>query len=169
MALNTKKSTCLKTLAISTKTKDRGFTVIELLVSIAVITLLAVLSFNAFTRFTKRQELNAAVTDIISVLEEARLLTLAAKKNIAYGVHFNTEDVTLFSGSSYVVSASDNVVTKLTSRVHIATTSFAGGGQDVFFDRLTGKTNNSGTLIVSFKSDTSASTTVTIHATGVVE
>jgi len=146
-----------------------GFTFIELLVSIAVIAVIVVLSISAFSRFNKRQELNTAVNEIQSVLEEARSLTLASKGNSIYGVHFDSDQVTRFSGNSYSAVDPDNVVTKLSSRITITTTSFAGGGSDVLFERLTGSTNNSGTIIVSFKSDTSASTTITLHATGVVE
>jgi len=149
----------------------RGFTVLEILISVSVIAMIVAISASAFARFNKRQELNIAVDEVISVLEEARSFTLASKGDIVYSAHFDLilNEITLFRGSSYSSLAPDNEVTKLSSRVMIATTSFAGGGQDVVFERLTGKTNNSGTIELSFISDSTASTTIIVHPTGVIE
>lgn len=147
---------------------QRGFTVVEIFIVVFILVIIVTLSSSAFLRFNKRQELNATVADVRSVLEEARALTLASKNNLTYGVHFESDEITRFSGSTYAPSSPDNKMTKIPSRI-IATTSLTGGGQDVLFEKLTGKTNNSGTVVLLFASDPSASTTITIYATGIVE
>ena len=86
---------------------------------------------------------------------------------MAYGVHFASTSVTLFSGGAYMVSDPSNKVVTLHSRALIATTTLAGGGSNVFFKRLTGETDEVGEVIIVLKSNEAASTTVTINKTGV--
>ena len=167
--MNIKKLIYSKSLAAHTQTSNRGFTFIEVLITVSIVAIIVALSANAFSRFNKRQELNNAMRDVLSVLEEARSLTLASKNNVMYGVHFEEGQVTLFGGSVYSPSSPDNKITILSSRIYIATTSFAGGGSDVLFERLTGSTNNSGTTTFAFRSDISASSTIFIHKTGLIE
>ena len=145
-----------------------GFTFVEVLVTIAVLTVVIIFSTSAFSRFTKQKELDNVVVEILAVLEEARILSLAAKDNTSYSVHFEDSEITLFSGDTYSVSDPDNKVTTLSARI-IATTTFSGGGRNVVFERLSGRTNNDGIINVFVANDSSASTTIIVHTTGIVE
>ena len=76
----------------------------------------------------------------------------------------------LFRGAIYDSLDANNEAVALDSALEIYPTppSLTGGGSDVIFDRLTGKTNQDGTVIIRVKSDTSKTRTITINATGVV-
>jgi len=150
------------------KIGNRGLTIVEILVAIAVMVIIAAFSFSAFSRFNKYQKVKNTASEIMSVLEKARSQTLAAKGNMRYGVHFETVSVTLFSGTVYTTSAPDNEITIFSSNV-VAATTLSGGGSDILFERLTGKTSNDGTILISFVSYSNASTTITVHKTGLVE
>ncbi len=147
----------------------KGFTFIEVLVIVAVTAVILSLSTGVFNKFNNNQALNNATRDTLSLLEEARSLTLASKNNDVYGVHFATNQVTRFRGNTYVTTSTDNYVIQLPSKISIENISLAGGGSDVIFKRLTGGTNYSGSVTLVVTNDAIASTTLTIHSTGLVE
>ena len=146
----------------------RGVTPFEILVVVAILAVIITFSTSAFSRFTKQKELDNTVVEILATLEEARILSLAAKDNLSYGVHFEDSEITLFSGGTYSVSDPNNKITTLSARI-IATTTLSGGGRDVAFERLSGRTDNDGTINVFVAADSSASTTIIIHTTGIAE
>ncbi len=140
---------------------------LELLVVVAILALLAGISAGAMRQFSNLRVLDAAKADVTVLLVEAREKTLSSQNRMAYGVHFASTSVTLFSGGAYMVSDPSNKVVTLHSRALIATTTLAGGGSNVFFKRLTGETDEVGEVIIVLKSNEAASTTVTINKTGV--
>lgn len=149
-------------------TKKEGFTIPEILVTVAILAVIIAVATSAFSIFIKKKELDNTVNEILSVLDEAQSFALAAKGNVAYGVHFENTDITLFSGGVYSVFDPSNEVTTFPARI-TATTTFTENSQNIIFERLTGKTNIVGTINVSVKSDSAASTTITINEAGVAE
>ena len=105
---------------------------------------------------------------IVETLRLARSQTLASKNATQYGVHFSPSGITLFSGSSYVASASTNVVFLLHPGDTISSIAISSGGEDIIFDRLTGATADAGTVTVS-SPDSSLSKSVTIYGTGLIQ
>lgn len=146
-----------------------GFSLIELLLVVAILGMITLISFASFPGFNSRQALDKDTYLVKATIEEARSLTLAGKNDNSYGVHFTDNSVTVFSGPTYSTSSSDNEVSLLNAKVRIATTTFAGGGSDIVFERLTGNTAQNGTVQLTLRSDTQSSTTVTIYKTGLVE
>jgi prepilin-type N-terminal cleavage/methylation domain-containing protein len=147
--------------------KQKGFTFIELLISLAVTALLLAIIIPSFSKFRNEQALKAGTEDILSTINDARTRTLASYNSSVYGVHFTSSSVTLFTGSSYSSGSSTNEVKDLSLAVAIST-SLAGGTSDVVFDRLTGATSNYGTLTIQAVNDTSRTRTITISKTGVI-
>ena len=146
-----------------------GFTVIEILISVFIIGLLAALSVAPFVSLNKSQALDKAALLAISVLDEARSLTLASKNSSRYGAHFEDSQIVLFTGSTYSAVATDNQINPINSIILISAISLAGGGSEVIFDRLTGATSQYGSVTFSLKSDASNSKTVNIYATGAAQ
>ena len=95
------------------------------------------------------------------MLKKASSQTLASIDSSQYGVHFGTNTVIMFKGTSYP-SDSDEIIT-LTSPASISNVSLSGGGSAVYFERLTGKPNKTGTVTISISG---ASKIITIGATG---
>ncbi len=142
---------------------------IEMLIVVAIISILAGITLETFFTANKTQALEKDTASIKAILERARSLTLSAYVDQPYGVHLQSDRVVLFRGSSYDASTSTNNVEMLNAAVAISAHTLAGGGDDVLFQRLTGKTDNSGTITVSLLSDSSKFFTITINSTGLVE
>jgi prepilin-type N-terminal cleavage/methylation domain-containing protein len=147
----------------------KGFTLIELLVVISIILILTLISLQGLQTFAYRTGYIGASRTVLGALEEARARTLASDGGISYGVHFETNSVTIFQSPTYVAGATTNDTRLLPARTSIDTVTLNGGGNDVIFARLTGKTTSSGTIRVIVTADASASRTITVYPTGFSE
>ena len=149
-----------------------GFTLIEILVAIAIFLILGAIFIGVFVSLNREQALFGGVTTVKAVLSEARSKTLSSEGSLQYGVHFDDTSgvLTLFEGGSYDSGAPTNMDFPLHSFVDITDVSLSGGGDDIIFKKLTGETDQDGevVLLVSDGSEFRYAT-VTIYATGVVE
>ena len=148
---------------------SRGFSVGELLVVVAVVTLIAALSATSFVNLNKTQVIDKTALLALSVLDEARSLTLASKNSLQYGVHFEDSKVVLFTGTAYSSGDSTNQVNLLNTAAKTLTISLAGGGSEVIFDRLTGATSQNGSVTFSLRSDSNTTKTITVYTTGTAQ
>jgi prepilin-type N-terminal cleavage/methylation domain-containing protein len=146
-----------------------GFTLIEVLVVIAIMLILTLISLQGLQTFAYRTGYIGAARTVLGALEEAQARTLASDNALAYGVHFETSSVTIFQGSTYVAGAATNDVRTLPNRTSIDNIALAGGVSSVVFARLTGTTPASGTVRVIVTADPTASRTITIYKTGFSE
>ena len=147
----------------------KGFTIIEALVVIVILTVISVIVIGSFTKFNNNQSLNTAVSEITSTLNQARANTLASYDNLSYGVHFQSDKIILFSGGVFSSSDPDNKEIVLSTKVSISNITLAGGGSDIIFKRLTGKTDQDGTITLSLVSDPSKTETIIIQKSGIIE
>jgi len=145
----------------------KGFTAIEFLIALSILSVLTAIIFTSMSRFRSGKALQAVSEDILSLLDEGRADTLSAKDSYAYGVHFESSEITLFRGAAYSSFDPNNRTVDIDGAVEISSISLAGGGPDVLFHRLTGKTGQSGTITIRLKSDTSKTKTILIEASGV--
>lgn len=145
----------------------KGFTILETLMVIAILAVLATFVVMSFKNFNSAQALNKDAGLVVSVLNQARVLTLASRNNYQYGAHIATGQIVLFRGGSYSSSTTTNTTLSFNSGVS-ASTSLTGGGSDVIFERLTGKTSDNGTITLSLSGSTTTKS-ITIFSTGVVQ
>lgn len=145
----------------------KGFTVIEFLMALSVLVIFATIIFVSISSFRNNKALLIVSEDILSLIDEARANTLSAKDDYAYGVHFESEKIVLFRGSIYSSSDQNNKTVDIDNAVEIYNISLAGGGQNVLFQRLTGKTSQNGTIMIRLKSDNLKTKTVAIEVSGV--
>ena len=148
-------------------TKHQGFTMIELVVVLAIIVLLMAVVVTPFRAFRNSKALDTTSEETLALLSEARGSTLSAKDGYRYGVHFESSQAVLFRGDTYSSGDTTNKAITLDNALEFSSISLAGGGSEVVFDRLTGKTTQSGSVVVRIKSDTSKTRTITIGGTGV--
>ena len=125
--------------------KHKGFTLIEILVSISVIAILATIMWRGLFSFRESYELNHSVGAAFGFLKDARTRTLASEGAKQYGVHFEETQIILFDGASH--SPANTIGTfRMPPLVRISSINLAGSGQDVVFLRLTGGTVQFGTI-----------------------
>lgn len=149
--------------------KKKGFTILEILIVIAISAILMVGGMSAYSHFTKKKSLELTTQTIASYLKDARSFTVASKGDTTYGVHFETNRIVLFSGATFSDVATDNREHTLPGNIEISTINLNGGGSDVVFQRLTGATSQYGTTTLSLLADITDTKDIVIEATGIIE
>lgn len=144
-----------------------GFTLLEMLLAIGIVTIIAALSMASLANFNRDKALAIEAEKVLSLVAKARSLTLAAKDDSVYGVHFEAQKAVLFKGGSYNANDSTNQIQPLNGEVNIATVALIGGGADVVFRKLSGATTQSGTITLAAARDAGQTKVITIGATGI--
>jgi prepilin-type N-terminal cleavage/methylation domain-containing protein len=150
------------------QSSKKGFTLIELLIGLSILSILTAIIFTTFVSFKKNQALEKDTEAIVEILQQARSQTLSSQNSSQYGIHFAAPKITLFAGSVYSAGDASNQDFVLSSTDTILSINIVGGGSETIFNRLTGETNQNGTIIVS-SGDISKTKTITIYKTGLVE
>ena len=145
----------------------KGFTLIEILFSLAIVGILVAVGITAFSTQNRGEALQLEADKIVSLISAARADTLAARNGNQYGVHFEEQRVMFFTGAAYNAGATGNRAQALHREVKISAIALLGGGSETVFQKLTGKTAQSGTVTLSLVSDTSNTKVITIAGTGV--
>lgn len=152
---------------VSFCTQKKGFTALEILMVISIMMILVAIIISPFAAFRNSKVLDTASEETLALLSEARGNTLSAKDGYQYGVHFDAAQVVLYRGATYSSSDVNNKAVVLDSALEVSSIALVGGGTEVLFDKLTGKTSQSGSVIIRVKSDVAKSRTITIVGTGV--
>jgi Tfp pilus assembly protein FimT len=147
---------------------NRGVSALEILIAISIATALTIFVVSTFSGFKSNQELNSSVEIGISLLQDARSKTLSSKDASQYGVHFELGKAVLFKGTVYSAVDPNNDDVLISQNVEISGISLQGGGSEVIFKRLTGETDQYGTITFRLKSNTANTKIITVIATGIV-
>lgn len=148
---------------------QKGFTLIELLFVIAIILILSAVTIEGFQMFASRAKHTEGAHVVLGALQEAHARTLASEGDTSYGVHFGAGSAVIFSGTTYIAGDVTNDVRTLPAQTSITNTSLSGGGNEVYFARLSGDATPTGTVTVSSTRDAAASSTIIIYRTGLSE
>lgn len=147
---------------------QKSFTLVEVLVVLGILLILIGLTVPAFRFFSSGESLKNSAGEVIGVLRAAQGKTLASEGANQWGVYFSTStnQYVLFRGSSYASrNASLDEPHNLASEVEIYQADL-GGGIEVVFDRVTGKTNFPGNLSLRLKKDALKTETVYVEGSG---
>jgi Tfp pilus assembly protein FimT len=144
--------------------KMEGITLIEILVAIAVVAILATTVLPGFSKIKKMQILKSTTEDMVSAIGEARSETMASLDSSSYGVNFESNKITIFQGTSFSVDSIHNKVIDITPPATISSINLNNNGTSLYFNRLSGLPNTSGTITISMTGVDSK--IVTISATG---
>jgi len=137
----------------------RGFTLLEMLITLAIIVSLSALSFPFISNFQKRNDLEVATNTAVQTVRRAQSLSVASDGDANWGVSIIPGDIVIYRGSTY--AARDNTYDE---KYSISTNITASGVTDVSFAKLSGLPSTTGTLTLS-NGDTKA---ITINGKGVV-
>lgn len=109
----------------------KGFTVIELMVSIGILTILFAFTTINITRLPSNAAQGASYDRIISDIrsQQTKAMTsydpaLAPVGGKSYGVHFESSTYTIFTGTTYSPSDTSNFIVELDPNVTITNVSF---------------------------------------------
>ncbi|MDP2631986.1 MAG: type II secretion system protein [Candidatus Uhrbacteria bacterium] len=146
----------------------RGFTLIELMVVIAILVVMTLMA-GIFTSVSSgRNELLAVTTDAVDTLRRAQWHTMLGNEDSVWGVHFETQKFVLFKGGTYSAVDPSNIETDIAGVLSISSMSLNGGGSEVIFTEPMGETLTDGTVTFE-NSNTGESATVTVNEVGMID
>lgn len=141
---------------------------IEALIVAGVAIILLVIVTAAFSRFRDSQALSGGVEEIAAAINKARSLTLSSRNFMQHGIHFESGRLVIFQGAVFSASDPANEEIKLSAFVEISSVALNGGGADMVFQKLTGKTDQYGSLTLRTKANASNTKIISVESTGVV-
>ena len=146
-----------------------GFTLLEATIVIAIIIIMVLIVSPQFSKIRNMQTLKSAGGDIVSALNQAQSQTRASLNSSNYGVHFQSNQIIIFKGTVFSSGDSNNKTISIISPATISNVTLnnvSGTTGDVYFNRLTGLPNVTGTVTVSIPNNASLTKTITLSATG---
>lgn len=147
---------------------QKGITALELIIVIAVIGILVSITLPQFSKIKENQVLKNATGDVVSALHNAQSQTLASVGFSEYGVHFQSDKIIIFKGTAFLDGDANNKIINIVTPASISNVTLAGisgTSGDVYFNRLSGVPNKTGTITISISSVLKI---ITISATGAV-
>lgn len=144
----------------------KGFTLIELVIGIAIIIILAGISVPSFNKFKISQIHNSEVSNALSLLNEARTRATSGDSARSYSVSINNTDKTL-TLFRVTTDPGDTAYSEIVTMDNHITLSNTISGETITFLRFTGTTSNTGTITITTTSGSySRASTIRIYPTG---
>jgi len=141
--------------------KNAGFTLIEILLSVAAITIIAGISIPVYQSFQVRNDLDIATVEIAQSARRAQTLSQAVDGDTSWGIKIQSGSIVVFKGVSY--AARDITFDEV---FDVPTSITPSGVSEIVFAKFTGLPQTTGTI--TFTSNANETRTITINAKGVV-
>lgn len=138
-----------------------GFTMLEVLLSVALIALIAGLSIPVYQTLQLRNELDIAAATTAQTLRRAQVLSRAVDGDTSWGLYAQSGSITLFQGTSY---AGRN--TGFDEVFSVPTTITPSGTQEFVYAKFSGLPQSIGTLTLT--SDNNETRNITINEKGTI-
>lgn len=147
--------------SLKQKQNNTGFTLLEVLLSVAIIALIAGLSIPVYQTLQLRNELDIAAVTAAQTLRRAQVLSQAVEGDANWGVYAQSGSITLFQGASYAGrdSGFDEVF-------NVPTTITPSGTQEFVYSKFSGLPQSTGAL--TFTSDNDETRNITINEKGTI-
>ena len=126
----------------------KGFTLLELLLSVALLGALAGLSLPVYRTLISKNDLDIAADTVAMSLRRAQLLSQAVSGDSAWGVKVQNGSVTLFKGAAYAGRDAD-----FDETFTVPPTIGVSGTSEIVFTKFTGYVPTTGTINLSAESD----------------
>ncbi len=148
---------------------ERGFSLIEIILVIAVMSLISGVILFSFSTLNQNYALEGSAQNAVALFKDARGRTLSAKNNSQYGIHIASTSLILFPGSIFVSGNPNNETLNFSQSVAVGTTTLSGAGFDIIFSRLKGTPSQFGTTSVYLVNNSSKYMNIFIRESGLVE
>lgn len=144
-----------------TKSAQRGFTLTELLLSLAVIFIISAFSFPVGMNFYKTEILHETTDELSSTLRRAYTQSVGQRNDASYGIRIFEHHYVLFEGTDYESrNVDEDEIFQMPSSVSIT------GLTEVMFEKMTGMPNEAGYIRISIGNEEEL---IRINTLGVIE
>ena len=142
--------------------RQAGFTLLEVMLSVAIITVLTGVTLPLYESFVRRNDLDLTAQSVAAAIRRAETYARANNGDSVWGVAFRASGVTVYKGTSYAGrnSGFDETVT-IPGSVSVS------GLSEVNFAKLSAAPSVTGA--VTLTSTTNDVRTVTVNAKGMVD
>lgn len=140
---------------------NKGFTLLEILLSIALIAILAGFSIPVYQSFQVKNDLDVATNIVAQSLRRAQSLSRSQDGDISWGVKIQTGSITLFKGTNYATR--DSAFDELFNMPQTITPSGLG---EIVFTKFSGDPQSTGNIVLN--STINETKNITINSKGMV-
>lgn len=152
----------------------KGFTTIEVLMILAIMVIVASLSFGGYSIWRRRVVLVNNVSELRSNLTKVQQLSVAAAQNSNWGIHLESDRYTIFQGPFYNQDDPNNQIKHISgSQILNPNSTFSDGiggfGSNVVFIKFEGITYNTGTIAITDAIGSGGTKYITVSETGQIE
>ncbi|MBT4277760.1 prepilin-type N-terminal cleavage/methylation domain-containing protein [Candidatus Falkowbacteria bacterium] len=139
----------------------KGFTLLEILLVVAIIVIIAGFSMPVLQSFQNRNDLDIATNIFVQSLRRSQVLSRSAEEDSSWGTYIQAGNITIFQGSTYAGRDSDfDEVFEISSSINLS------GDQEIIFGKVTGTISSSkSTILTSLNND---SRTIDINVKGMI-
>ena len=143
------------------RASERGFTLIEVMLSVSLLGMIAAITLPIFNSFLQRNDIDIAAQQVASSVRRAQAYSRAMNYDSAWSVEVQSSAITLFKGT--VFGSRDTSYDEVVSLPGSIT---AGGLGEVQFSKFLAAPNTTGNITLT--SNSGDTRTVTINAEGAV-
>ena len=140
---------------------ERGFSLLELLLSVTIIGMLAGLSWPVYQSYQRQTDLDVTTQSIADSLRRAQTYARNGNGDSVWGVRILSDSAVLYKGATY---AGRNMA--YDEAIGISSAFTAGGLSDISFAKFTATPSATGSITVTAASDNVR--TITINEKGTV-
>lgn len=144
------------------KMKKRGFTLLEMLLSVSIIVIITSITVPVYFSLKIDNDLNIAQNIIVTGLRRAQILARASKNDSDWGVHMQTNSITIFNGTSYAAR-----VTTFDEDFDTPNTVTFSNLSEIVFSKFTGLPTTTGQIDLTANNNATAQ--VAINAQGEID
>jgi prepilin-type N-terminal cleavage/methylation domain-containing protein len=145
----------------------KGFSLIEIIFSIAIIGILSAMVTNSFRTAQIRKQEQGIVQGIVADLEKQKTDTQTGKAGSQYGVKFNPSNYVMFTGTSYATTSASNRTVNIDSQFQLSET-IANSQNIIYFSKINGNANETATITVSHISNRVTPLLLTVQTSGAI-
>lgn len=151
----------------TTLLRSRAFTLVEILVVLAVLGAVASITFFGMSNYGQRQQFEEFTSDVARSVQSAKQRAVAGEAGTAWGIYVSPTSIEVFSGTTVTPGASANTIIAVPAYV-TASSTFYTGEQSLVFAERTGTPTATGTIVLA-DTRTLSTTTIIIGAGGLIE
>ena len=136
---------------LKNQNKQKGFTAVEILISLSILLILTSVAVISFNSFRYKSKVDSEAKNLIFNLESTKANALSGKNGINHGVAFYNNRYIKFQANNindFVENDPNNEVVNLDSELEL-THSILSGNNAIIFSRINGSINNTATITIS--------------------